>query len=59
MRIKKLLKRWEWAIQLWANGVKQLWEERAGKTPQAAPMTPEQRAIRELKKQVERLALEK
>lgn len=39
--------------------VKQLREERAGKSPQAAPMTPEQREIRELKKQVERLELEK
>ncbi|MFQ6372950.1 transposase, partial [Shewanella sp. YIC-542] len=39
--------------------VKQLREERAGKTPQAAPMTPEQREIRELKKQIERLELEK
>ncbi|RDV24329.1 transposase, partial [Alteromonas aestuariivivens] len=39
--------------------VKQLREERAGKPPQAAPMTPEQREIRELKKQVERLELEK
>ncbi|MDF0533516.1 IS3 family transposase [Shewanella sp. A32] len=39
--------------------VKQLREERAGKTPQASPMTPEQREIRELKKQIERLELEK
>lgn len=39
--------------------VKQLREERAGKTPQATPMTPEQREIRELKKQVKRLELEK
>ncbi|EPB8479059.1 transposase, partial [Escherichia coli] len=39
--------------------VKQLREERVGKVPQAAPMTPEQREIRELKKQVERLELEK
>lgn len=39
--------------------VRQLREERAGKSPQAAPMTPEQREIRELKKQIERLELEK
>ncbi|EEX38885.1 transposase IS3/IS911 [Vibrio furnissii CIP 102972] len=39
--------------------VKQLREERASKTPQATPMTPEQREIRELKKQIERLELEK
>ena len=30
-----------------------------GKTPLASPMTPEQREIRELKKQIERLELEK
>ncbi|MBU2979973.1 transposase [Alteromonas sp. C1M14] len=35
--------------------VSQLREERAGKAPQATPMTDEQREIRELKKQVERL----
>ena len=39
--------------------VKQLREERTGKTPQASPMTAEQREIRELKKQVERLEQEK
>lgn len=39
--------------------VKQLREERAGKAPQASPMTPEQVEIRELKKRVERLELEK
>lgn len=39
--------------------VRQLREEREGKYPQAMPMTPEQREIRELKKQVERLELEK
>lgn len=39
--------------------VRQLREERGGKSPQATPMTPEQREIRELKKQVERLELEK
>lgn len=39
--------------------VKQLHEERAGKTPQVTPMTAEQREIRELKKHVERLELEK
>ena len=40
--------------------VRQLRGEREGKSPkQATPMTPEQREIRELKKQVERLELEK
>lgn len=39
--------------------VRQLREERDGKSPQATPMTPEQREIRELKKQVERVELEK
>ena len=39
--------------------VRQLREEREGKTPQDTPMTPEQRKIRELKKQVERLESEK
>jgi transposase len=39
--------------------VKQLREERAGKAPQANPMTPEQVEIRELKKRIERLELEK
>lgn len=39
--------------------VKQLREERAGKAPQASPMTPEQVEIRELKKRIERLELEK
>lgn len=39
--------------------VKQLREERAGKAPQASPMTPEQIEIRELKKRIERLEMEK
>jgi len=39
--------------------VKQLREERAGKTPVAMPMTPEQLEIRELKKRIERVELEK
>jgi transposase len=39
--------------------VRQLREERAGKTPKASPMTEEQREIRELKKRIERLELEK
>lgn len=39
--------------------VRQLREERQGKAPQATPMTEEQREIRELKKQIERLELEK
>lgn len=39
--------------------VRQLREERQGKTPQATPMTDEQREIRELKKQFERLEQDK
>lgn len=39
--------------------VKQLKEERAGKAPKASPMTPEQIEIRELKKKIERIELEK
>lgn len=39
--------------------VKQLHEERAGKTPKATPMTSEQLEIRELKKRIERIELEK
>lgn len=39
--------------------VKQLREERQGKAPKAAPMTPEQIEIRELKKRIERIELEK
>lgn len=39
--------------------VKQLKEERQGKAPQAAPMTPEQIEIRQLKKKIERIELEK
>ena len=39
--------------------VRQLREERQGKTPQATPMTDEQREIRERKKQFERLEQEK
>lgn len=39
--------------------VKQLREERQGQAPKAAPMTPEQIEIRELKKKIERIELEK
>ena len=39
--------------------VKQLNEERTGKVPKAMPMTPEQLEIRELKKRIERIELEK
>jgi transposase len=39
--------------------VKQLREERRGLKPNAAPMTPEQIEIRELKKRIERIELEK
>lgn len=38
--------------------VKQLKEERQGKTPKATPMTPEQLKIRELEKKIERIELE-
>lgn len=43
-------------IGKWVN---QLREERSGKSPKAMPMTPEQIEIRELKKRIERLELEK
>jgi transposase len=39
--------------------VEQLREERAGKSPAAMPMTPEQLKIRELNKRIERVELEK
>lgn len=39
--------------------VKQLREERQGQSPKASPMTPEQIEIRELKKRIERIELEK
>jgi len=39
--------------------VRQLREERQGKSPKASPMTAEQRRIRELEKQVARLEMEK
>ncbi len=39
--------------------VKQAFEERQGKSPKATPMTPEQIEIRELKKRIERIELEK
>lgn len=42
-----------------AKWVKQLRDERAGKAPKAMPMTPEQIEIRELKKRIERIELEK
>ncbi|WP_026958116.1 IS3 family transposase, partial [Aliagarivorans taiwanensis] len=35
--------------------VRQLKDERAGKSPKASPMTPEQVEIRELKKQLRRI----
>lgn len=38
--------------------VKQLREERQGKTPKAAPITPEQIEIRELKKKLQRTEME-
>jgi len=39
--------------------VTQLKQERNGQTPTASPMTPEQIEIRELKKQIQRIELEK
>jgi len=38
--------------------VRQLKDERAGKSPTATPMTPEQLEIRELKKQIQRIEME-
>ncbi|MGL9774939.1 MAG: transposase, partial [Sodalis sp. (in: enterobacteria)] len=38
--------------------VKQLRDERQGKTPKASPITPEQIEIRELKKKVQRIEME-
>ncbi len=38
--------------------VRQLREERAGKSPKASPMTPEQIEIRELKKKLQRIEME-
>ncbi|ETT04776.1 putative transposase InsN for insertion sequence element IS911 [Providencia alcalifaciens PAL-2] len=37
---------------------KQLRDERAGKTPKASPIMPEQIEIRELKKKVQRIEME-
>ncbi len=39
--------------------VRQLKQERSGDSPKASPMTPEQRRIRELERQVKRLETEK
>lgn len=39
--------------------IRQLKEERQGKTPTASAMTPEQRRIQELEKQIRRLETEK
>jgi len=38
--------------------VKQLRDERQGKTPKASPITPEQIEIRELKKKIQRIEME-
>ena len=38
--------------------VRQLREERAGKSPKTSPMTPEQIEIRELKKRLQRIEME-
>ena len=42
-----------------SNWVTQLKQERNGQSPAASPMTPEQIEIRELKKQIQRIELEK
>ena len=39
--------------------VRQLREERAGNSPKASPMTPDQIKIRELEKKIKRIELEK
>ncbi|OJL17272.1 transposase [Escherichia coli] len=39
--------------------VRQLKEERAGKSPTTSPMTPEQIEIRELKKRLQRVEMER
>ena len=52
----KVMKVGKSTISKWVN---QLLEERAGKVPKASPMTPEQIEIRELKKRIERIELEK
>lgn len=41
------------------NWVRQLRQERQGATPKAAAMTPEQRRIQELEKQIRRIETEK
>lgn len=41
------------------NWVRQLRKERQGETPKAGAMTPEQRRIQELEKQVRRIEMEK
>lgn len=43
-------------VSKWATQLKQ---ERNGQSPAASPMTPEQIEIRELKKQIQRIELEK
>ncbi len=43
-------------VSKWVNQLKQ---ERNGQSPTASPMTPEQIEIRELKKQIQRIELEK
>jgi transposase len=58
--MKKLLMRWALVTPRWVSGCGSYERKGEGKSPkQATPMTPEQREIRELKKQVERLELEK
>jgi transposase len=53
IRKNKQTKRWEWINQ------PSLKQERNGQSPFASPMTSEQIEIRELKKQIQRIELEK
>ncbi|EIQ74898.1 transposase OrfAB, subunit A [Shigella flexneri 1235-66] len=57
--------RWQMPPKLWDVGlstmtrwVKQLRDERQGKTPKASPITPEQIEIRELRKKLQRIEME-
>lgn len=46
------------SISTMTKWVKQLRDERLGKTPKASPITPEQIEIRELKKKLQRIEME-
>ncbi|VTN29504.1 transposase IS3/IS911 family protein [Klebsiella pneumoniae] len=56
---------WQMQPALWMSAfpqmtrwVKQLRDERQGKTPKASPITPEQIEIRELRKKLQRIEME-